>query len=435
MQSVVITSSQAHQPPAYPKLFVWLGLVVLTLILASSFWASMSINHMIESAFEESGSYISEGLANAVAENLITKDYAAIEVNVRHTLSNSNILSAAITDPAGKVIINMKRAEIGKLPNLDFGNQYFILEGRGVKPYSENEATTIVSWTPIVRGIHIGWVRVEISKTSSVKILSTLRFNLLIALFLSLGLAVVLSIWKLRIYILNVSRWNKSVVDTNVLKEREVIHSHLIMMEALGQMVAKRDSETGAHNYRVTYIAIRIAEELGYKGVAMQSLITGSFLHDIGKVAIPDSILLKPGALSDAEWVIMKAHVTHGEQMVKHIGWLSKAHEIVANHHEKWNGTGYPRGISGADIPISARIFMVADSFDALCSERPYKKAFDYDESMKIINQESQSHFDPQLVHIFSSISRVIYDELASLSKAEIKALVAGRLNLYFFNN
>ena len=78
---------------------------------------------------------------------------------------------------------------------------------------------------------------------------------------------------------------------------------------------------------------------------------------------------------------------------------------------------------------------MVADSFDALCSERPYKKAFDYDESMKIINQESQSHFDPQLVHIFSSISRVIYDELASLSKAEIKALVAGRLNLYFFNN
>ncbi len=207
-----------------------------------------------------------------------------------------------------------------------------------------------------------------------------------------------------------------------------------MMMEALGQMVAKRDSETGAHNYRVTYVAIRIAEEMGYAGTAMQSLIAGSFLHDIGKVAIPDSILLKPGALSDAEWEIMKTHVTHGEQMVIHIGWLSKAQEIVANHHEKWDGTGYPKGVSGSDIPMSSRIFMVADSFDALCSERPYKKVFDYETSMNIIYQETETHFDPQVVHIFSSISKEIYEELARLSPTEIKELVASRVDLFFYN-
>ena len=395
----------------------------------------MSINQVIESSFRESGVNISEGLANAVAENLITKDYAALEANLSYALSNNNLLSAAITDKNGNAIINLKRAGIGMRPNLDFSSKFTALEGIAVKPFNESEVIGLVSWYPIIRGIHIGWVRVEASKIDSQKILSTLSLNALLTLFLSLGLIVLFSFWKLRNYFSDVSRWNENIIDTNKIKEREVIHSHILMMEALGQMVAKRDSETGAHNYRVTYVAIRIAEVMGYEKASMQSLIAGSFLHDIGKVAIPDSILLKPGALSDAEWEIMKTHVAHGEQMVMHIGWLSKAHEIVANHHEKWDGTGYPKRVSGSDIPMSPRIFMVADSFDALCSERPYKKAFDYETSMNIIYQETETHFDPQVVHIFSSISKEIYEDLARLSQAEIKELVASRVDLFFYND
>ena len=174
----------------------------------------MSINQVIESSFRESGVNISEGLANAVAENLITKDYAALEVNLRYALSNSNLLSAAITDKTGKAIINLKRAGIGMRPNLDFGSKFATLEDGAVKPFNESEAIGLVSWYPIIRGIHIGWVRVEASKIDSQKILSTLSLNALIILFLSLSLIVLFSIWKLRNYFSNISTWNKKVNST-----------------------------------------------------------------------------------------------------------------------------------------------------------------------------------------------------------------------------
>ena len=144
----------------------------------------MSINQVIESSFRESGVNISEGLANAVAENLITKDYAALEVNLSYALSNNNLLSAAITDKNGNAIINLKRAGIGMRPNLDFSSKFTALEGIAVKPFNESEVIGLVSWYPIIRGIHIGWVRVEASKIDSQKILSTLSLNALLTLFL-----------------------------------------------------------------------------------------------------------------------------------------------------------------------------------------------------------------------------------------------------------
>jgi HD-GYP domain-containing protein (c-di-GMP phosphodiesterase class II) len=146
------------------------------------------------------------------------------------------------------------------------------------------------------------------------------------------------------------------------------------MMEALGRAIAKRDSDTGAHNYRVAWIAARIAERLGLSGSAMQALIAGSFLHDVGKIGIPDAILLKPGRLDEQEMDTMRTHVAQGEEIVTGMGWLDGAQAVVAAHHEKWNGSGYPRGLAGEAIPLAARIFAVADVFDALCSKRPYKE-------------------------------------------------------------
>jgi len=218
----------------------------------------------------------------------------------------------------------------------------------------------------------------------------------------------------------------------NERKAREVLDSHISMMEALGRAIAKRDSDTGAHNYRVAWIAASIAERMGFTGNAMQALIAGSFLHDVGKIGIPDAILLKPGKLDDAEFVIMRTHVAQGEEIVTGMGWLDGANAVVAAHHEKWNGAGYPRQLIGEDIPLPARIFAVADVFDALCSKRPYKEPMGFDASMAILENDTGSHFDPAVMAVFRPMARKIFDRLANSSEADARQLLEDRVRQHF---
>jgi len=218
----------------------------------------------------------------------------------------------------------------------------------------------------------------------------------------------------------------------NERKAREVLDSHISMMEALGRAIAKRDSDTGAHNYRVAWIAASIAEKLGISGSAMQALIAGSFLHDVGKIGVPDAILLKPGKLDDAEMAIMRTHVNQGKEIVTGMGWLDGANAVVASHHEKWNGSGYPQQLKGEAIPLSARIFAVADVFDALCSKRPYKEPMGFDEAMAILDKDTGSHFDPQVMAVFKPMARDIYDRLADSTEAQARELLEERVRRHF---
>jgi HD-GYP domain-containing protein (c-di-GMP phosphodiesterase class II) len=218
----------------------------------------------------------------------------------------------------------------------------------------------------------------------------------------------------------------------NERKGREVLDSHISMMEALGRAIAKRDSDTGAHNYRVAWISASIAEQMGIAGSAMQSLIAGSFLHDVGKIGIPDAILLKPGKLDEAEFVIMRTHVAQGEEIVTGMGWLDGANAVVAGHHEKWNGSGYPRRLEGENIPLSARIFAVADVFDALCSKRPYKEPMGFDAAMAILDKDTGSHFDPGVMAVFRPMARPIFDRLVSCSERDTKKLLEERVRQHF---
>jgi len=218
----------------------------------------------------------------------------------------------------------------------------------------------------------------------------------------------------------------------NARKAREVLESHIAMMEALGRAIAKRDSDTGAHNYRVAWIAARIGEELGLKGDAMQALIVGSFLHDVGKIGIPDAILLKPGRLDDTEMATMRTHVAQGESIVDGIGWLAGANAVVAGHHEKWNGSGYPRSLASDAIPLAARIFAVADVFDALCSKRPYKEPIGFDAAMAILDKDTGSHFDPGVMAAFRAIARKTFDRLAQASEDDTRALMEERVRVHF---
>lgn len=219
----------------------------------------------------------------------------------------------------------------------------------------------------------------------------------------------------------------------NERKTNEVLNSHISMMDALGRAIAKRDSETGAHNYRVAWIAARIAEHMGLKGRDMQALIAGSFLHDVGKIGISDSILLKPGKLDAAEMIIMRTHVEQGEEIVKGMGWLDGAHTVVAAHHEKWNGTGYPRKLKGEMIPLAARIFAVADVFDALCSRRPYKEPIGFDDSMAILEKDTGSHFDPAVMAEFRNIAQEIYLRLANSSENDTRQLLNDLVRQHFY--
>jgi HD-GYP domain-containing protein (c-di-GMP phosphodiesterase class II) len=218
----------------------------------------------------------------------------------------------------------------------------------------------------------------------------------------------------------------------NERKALEVLDSHISMMEALGRAIAKRDSDTGAHNYRVAWIAARIGEELGLSGSKMQALIAGSFLHDVGKIGIPDAILLKPGRLDDAEMATMRTHVELGEEIVNGMGWLSGAHEVVAAHHEKWNGSGYPRQLSGASIPLSARIFAIADVFDALSSKRPYKDPIPFDQVIGVLKKDTGTHFDPEVMGQFERILQEIREKLQDCSEQRARLLLEAQIRKHF---
>ena len=203
----------------------------------------------------------------------------------------------------------------------------------------------------------------------------------------------------------------------------KLLDANIETLNTLGGTIALRDSDTNSHNYRVTIYSVRIAEAIGIPVRSMQTLIKGAFLHDVGKIGIEDRILLKPGRLDENEFSIMKKHVDHGETIVERSEWLKDALEVVGYHHEKVNGEGYPRKLSGEDIPVTARIFAIADVFDALTSKRPYKDPFSFEDSIHILEEGRESHFDSALIDAFKKIAKPLYDSFADKDKAAAKEL------------
>jgi HD-GYP domain-containing protein (c-di-GMP phosphodiesterase class II) len=192
-----------------------------------------------------------------------------------------------------------------------------------------------------------------------------------------------------------------------------LLDSNLEMLQVIGRAIAKRDSDTDAHNYRVTVLSARIGEALRLDDDAMRSLVKGALLHDVGKIGITDTILLKPGRLDEAEFTVMKQHVNHGLDIVNRAAWLHDSAPIVGGHHEKFDGSGYFRGLKGEEIPLGARIFAIADVFDAVTSHRPYHKPMGYEDAMGLLMAGRGTHFDPALLDVFAGISKPLYDTYA----------------------
>ena len=182
---------------------------------------------------------------------------------------------------------------------------------------------------------------------------------------------------------------------------QDLERSYDITLEAMGDALDLRDEETEGHSRRVTAYTIALAQAMGLDSDQLRVIARGAFLHDIGKIATPDSILLKPGRLSDEEMTIMKKHCERGYEMVRKIPFLRDAAEIVHAHQEQFDGNGYPQGLRGEEIPLGARIFAIADSLDAMTSDRPYRKGTTFAVATQEIVRCAGTQFDPQIVKVF----------------------------------
>jgi putative nucleotidyltransferase with HDIG domain len=192
----------------------------------------------------------------------------------------------------------------------------------------------------------------------------------------------------------------------------ELERSYDITLEALGDALDLKDRETEGHSRRVTAFTIAIARAMGLTADQIRVIARGAFLHDIGKMAIPDAILNKPGALTPDEVAIMREHSYHGYQIVRKIPFLQEASEIVYAHQERFDGTGYPRGLKGEQIPLGARMFAVADTLDAITSDRPYRPAQTLTAAREEIQRWAGRQFDPEVVKMFLSMPENIWDDL-----------------------
>lgn len=198
--------------------------------------------------------------------------------------------------------------------------------------------------------------------------------------------------------------YTQTILDTVQERNEELKESQLEIIECLGYAAEFRDSETGMHTIRVGHYSACLAKAMGMNDREAEKLLYSAPMHDVGKIGIPDAILLKPARLEGKEWEIMKQHTLMGERILSRSKnkLLQQAGIIALSHHEKWDGSGYPKGLSGSDIHLYGRIVAIVDVFDALTMERPYKKAWSIESAVAFINSESGKHFDPSLVELFN---------------------------------
>ncbi|HET9588716.1 MAG TPA: HD domain-containing phosphohydrolase [Anaerolineales bacterium] len=199
-----------------------------------------------------------------------------------------------------------------------------------------------------------------------------------------------------------------AMVESLNRSQKELIKSYDETLEGWAKALELRDKETEGHSERVTRLTVRLAEAMGIQGEDLVNIRRGALLHDIGKMGTPDAILRKEGPLDEEERRIIQKHPRDAYEMLRQIDYLHVALEIPYCHHEKWDGTGYPCGLRGEDIPISARIFAIVDVWDALTSDRPYRKALPAEEVIEFLKSQSGSHFDPKVVDVFVSLPGLV---------------------------
>lgn len=348
---------------------------------------------------------------NSLAAEFVRQHFIAVEF---HDRNRSKVVAAV--NPLHADIAQELRRQADRFP-LDHDRHY--------SKFSSNGETVLRILVPLknasggVEGYFEGAFLVDPETLE--KLRNELIVTLLVVLF-----AVTLTTLCLYPVILSLNR--------DVMRySNDLLKGNVELMEVLGSAIAKRDAATNIHNYRVASYAVRLAETVGLKRGEIRDLIAGAFLHDVGKIGISDNILLKPTALDAQEFEIMRTHVTLGVEILRKSDWLQKARDVVEYHHEKFNGSGYLKGLAGEAIPVTARIFAIVDVFDALTSKRPYKEAFPFAEAMVILQQGAGTHFDPRLTTAFVGIAEALYQEVSSIPENVVESRLQALIARYFF--
>jgi putative two-component system response regulator len=212
--------------------------------------------------------------------------------------------------------------------------------------------------------------------------------------------------FELRARLIGITRLNRYHKLVDEREKLQKAHQHLLdaydaTIAGWSHAMDLRDRETEGHSQRVTELTLKLAKAFGIEDDALTHVRHGALLHDMGKLGIPDSILQKPDQLNPEEWVVMRKHPQLAYEMLYPVEYLRPALDIPYCHHEKWDGTGYPRGLKGEEIPLAARIFAIVDVWDAITSDRPYRPAYTIDQARAHILEQSGRHFDPQVVDVF----------------------------------
>jgi len=273
----------------------------------------------------------------------------------------------------------------------------------------------------LLTGTRAGWVCTAVSAfiygifflfgyTGLLASLLPLKFDALE--WLTRGFTLMMLIILIVALLMRMNRFLLKALRAEQRSAAELVKTYDATLEGWAHALELRDIETAGHCHRVSEITKRLAGEVNLANGELVNLHRGSLLHDIGKMGIPDSILLKPGRLSDEEFKQMQEHTTYAYDLLSHIPYLRRALDIPYCHHEKWDGTGYPRGLKGTDIPLSARIFSVVDVYDALISDRPYRPAWAEEEALSYIQGKAGTEFDPAVVAAFLKLAREETDSL-----------------------
>ena len=198
--------------------------------------------------------------------------------------------------------------------------------------------------------------------------------------------------------------YQKNLEKKVIQQTEELVRAYSGTLEAMILALDLREHETGYHSYRVTEYAINLGKHMNLSEEELSVIAKGALLHDIGKIGVPDHILLKPDKLTEEEWEHMRKHAQFGYDLLKKIDFLEASAKIVHTHHERYDGRGYPSGLSGDEIPLGARIFSVVDALDAMTSRRAYRKAIPFEDAVRMITEASGSQFDPEVIEVFATI-------------------------------
>ena len=387
-------------------LLLWL---VLSLVIGGVVYYLGNVrldNHIVNMAKTETESY-----TTAVASYLKSPSESALaELNrrIEVEIEQDNLIVVEFYDASSNKITDVVKPSAleveSKLPK--HGSEFAEHTSIVCNKLIQGEDTFMRVFVPIFDSSNSKIGYLEGIYLAPIEIIDQIRQQTLWSLIL---VVLVIFATSMALYPL-ILRLNRKLIDYS----HNLALTNIGMLKVLGSAIAKRDSDTNIHNYRVTLYSVQIGEMLRLSRTAMQGLIKGAFLHDLGKIAIGDAILHKTGKLTDEEFTIMMTHVQHGEDIVRGYDWLKNALDVVCGHHEKFDGSGYPLGLSHDNIPLNARIFSVADVFDALTSKRPYKEPFSFDVSVKILQESMGSHFDPEVTRLFLDYAPVLYAEICN---------------------